>query len=170
MDFIFDQATANDAEQIDSIFKQGKTFLKAQGIDQWQGIHSPSIQMAKEDIQKGIGYVLRESGGDAVAYAAIIPGTDPTYIQIDGHWISSRPYCAIHRVAVSDSFRGKGLAKILLAQCKIQAKTLGAYSVRIDTHAENQIMQRVILHSDFIYCGIITLAYGAKRNAYECIL
>lgn len=170
MELIFGKAKAAESTQIGILFEKGKQFLKAQGIQQWQGSHSPSAAVAEADIRKGIGYVLRTPDGEVAAYAAIIPGEDPSYLEIDGQWICSGPYCAIHRVVVSDTLKGKGVAKQLLGQCMQEAKKLGARSVRIDTHAHNQIMQKVILHSGFIYCGEITLFYGAKRNAYEIIL
>lgn len=170
MEFIFDKASAEEVTEIGILFEKGKQFLKQQGIKQWQGSHSPSAAVAATDIQNGIGYVLRAQNGEIAAYAAIIPGIDSSYLEIDGHWLSDGPYCAVHRVVVSDAFKGQGLAKQLLAHCKEVARMLGASSVRIDTHAHNQIMQKVILHSGFVYCGEITLFYGDKRNAYETML
>lgn len=170
MDFLFEKATADQIEQISVLFEKGRQFLKAQGIDQWQQSHSPSAAVVEADIQKGIGYVLRTQEGVVAAYAAVIPGREADYDVIEGQWLGSGPYCAIHRVTVSEAFRGRGVAKELLKKCREQAKELGAHSARIDTHADNRIMQKAILHSGFTYCGVVTLSYGAKRNAYEAML
>ena len=63
-----------------------------------------------------------------------------------------------------------GLARRLLAECQAEARAHGAQSLRIDTHADNKIMQHTILSSGFCYCGVITQPSGAKRNAYEATL
>ena len=78
MELIFGKAKAADSTQIGILFEKGKQFLKAQGIQQWQGSHSPSAAVAEADIRKGIGYVLRTPDGEVAAYAAIIPGEDPS--------------------------------------------------------------------------------------------
>lgn len=40
-------------------------------------------------------------------------------------------------------------------------------NIRIDTHRDNTIMQHNILKHGFSYCGIILLADGAERLAYQ---
>ena len=42
-------------------------------------------------------------------------------------------------------------------------------NIRIDTHRDNRIMQHVILGYGFSYCGIIYLASGDERLAYQKI-
>ena len=42
-------------------------------------------------------------------------------------------------------------------------------NIRIDTHRDNRIMQKLISRSGFSYCGIILLADGAERLAYQRI-
>lgn len=39
--------------------------------------------------------------------------------------------------------------------------------IRIDTHADNKVMQDAILKNGFIYCGIITGSDGNPRLAYQ---
>ena len=41
--------------------------------------------------------------------------------------------------------------------------------LRIDTHHDNAIMQHVILKNGFTRCGIIHIASGAERIAFEKI-
>ena len=43
-------------------------------------------------------------------------------------------------------------------------------NIRIDTHRDNTIMQHNILKHGFNYCGIIYLASGDERLAYQKIL
>ena len=39
--------------------------------------------------------------------------------------------------------------------------------LRIDTHKDNIVMQRAVLRGEFQYCGIIHLANGDPRLAYQ---
>ena len=41
--------------------------------------------------------------------------------------------------------------------------------LRIDTHADNQVMQRCILREGFSHCGVIYVADGSPREAFERI-
>lgn len=43
-------------------------------------------------------------------------------------------------------------------------------NIRIDTHRDNTIMQHVMTKYGFTYCGIIYLASGDDRLAYQRIL
>ena len=92
---------------------------------------------------------------------AFIPGIDPTYGYIEGSWCSDAPYAAIHRVA-SDGAGGILAEAVAFGWEKIQ-------HLRIDTHADNWVMQRAIERAGFQKCGIIYLENGDPRIAYEKI-
>lgn len=42
-------------------------------------------------------------------------------------------------------------------------------NIRMDTHRDNTIMQHCISNDGFAYCGIIYLANGDERLAYQKI-
>ena len=42
-------------------------------------------------------------------------------------------------------------------------------NLRIDTHRDNRIMRRLIEKAGFSYCGVIVLADGSERLAYQKI-
>ena len=42
-------------------------------------------------------------------------------------------------------------------------------NIRIDTHHDNKIMQRLLEQNGFVYCGIIFLADASPRLAYQRI-
>ena len=101
--------------------------------------------------------------GEIAGVFCFFKGTDPTYATIyEGAWLSDAPYGVMHRVAVAK--RGRGVASACfdyaLGQCG---------NVRIDTHRDNQPMQAALLKNGFAYCGIIYLANGAERMAYQKI-
>ena len=49
------------------------------------------------------------------------------------------------------------------------AKTL-ADNIRIDTHAQNTTMQRQLEKNGFAECGIVYMADGAERIAFQKVL
>ena len=71
-------------------------------------------------------------------------------------------YGTIHRVA-SDG-RIHGMMGMIVQFCSERIVHL-----RIDTHADNKIMQHLILKNGFKRCGIIHISDGSPRIAYERI-
>jgi len=165
------QATMADLPQIESIIRDGRELLAAQAIDQWQGAY-PNTAVLVDDIHQGWTVVLEENN-EILGTAAIIPGEDPTYKQIEGQWLTVQaPYLAIHRVAVSSHHRGRGLAGELFQRLFAQIDhAQNIESIRIDTHPQNMAMQHVIKKNGFTETGMIDLEAaglkGTKDYAYE---
>ena len=121
----------------------------------------PTGEMVLGDIGPGYGKVLEENGRVA-GYFACIPSPDPTYAVIEGgSWLEDEtPYYVIHRIASYPNVHGV-------------FKTMMAYmegvtdNIRIDTHKDNRIMQHNLAKYGFTYCGIIHIASGAERLAYQ---
>ena len=92
---------AADLAQIDEIYKNAKKFMAATGnVNQWNS-GRPNMQTAREDMEKGIGYVAEENG-EILAVFMFSQAPDPTYAKIyDGAWLSDAPYGVIHRIAVA---------------------------------------------------------------------
>ena len=154
------KTTVEDIPRRQEIFDIGRKYQKENGNpNQWKKGY-PGETALRDDIEKGTGYVV-EQDGKIVGTFALIYGEDPTYGYIeDGAWKSSEPYAAIHRVASDGSVKGVG--SYILQWCIQQAG-----HVRIDTHHDNKTMQRVIEKNGFEYCGVIYLADGSPRVAYE---
>jgi hypothetical protein len=95
-----------------------------------------------------------------VAYFALLPSPEPTYDYIDGAWLTDEPYGVIHRIASYPDVHGVFSAIIDFAAARYP-------HLRIDTHRDNRIMQHVIAAAGFTCCGIIWLADGTERLAYE---
>ncbi|MGO1970555.1 MAG: GNAT family N-acetyltransferase [Levilactobacillus brevis] len=165
------QATMADLPQIESIIRDGRELLAAQAIDQWQGSY-PNTSILVDDIHQGWTVVLEENN-EILGTAAIIPGEDPTYKEIEGQWLTKQaPYLAIHRVAVSSHHHGRGLAGELFQRLFDQIDhAANIESVRTDTHPQNMAMQHVIKKNGFSETGTIDLTAaglpGTKDFAYE---
>ena len=106
--------------------------------------------------------VIDDESQQAVATFAFIPGPDPTYAQIyDGQWIDDEaPYYVIHRIAALTTARG-------VMQTVLDYAFTQTDNIRIDTHRDNVIMRHLMLKYGFTYCGIIYLANGDERLAFQ---
>ena len=130
-------------------------------LHQW-GVGYPSVEVVHRDIEQGVCYVATDGDdGEIEATMAFIPGPDPTYSYIEGGtWLNDEPYHVIHRIAVVRP--GKGYARHMLNWAFERAGT-----VRIDTHRDNVIMHHILQKYGFERCGVIYLANGDARDAYQ---
>ncbi|MBQ3250117.1 MAG: GNAT family N-acetyltransferase [Bacteroidales bacterium] len=154
------RATYDDVPVLMDVFRKARGIMRSSGnMNQWNDGY-PSEEVVRKDIDNGHCVVLCEDG-KVVATMAFIPGPDPTYAEIyDGGWLSDAPYHVIHRIAVAEP--GHNAAKVLLDWGFGQAG-----SIRIDTHKDNVIMHHVLSKYGFTHCGLILLANGDPREAYQ---
>lgn len=152
------KANLDDLPRILEIYAYARQFMRNTGNPtQWKE-GTPVESTLRRDIAAGQLYVQEDDGVHAVF--ALILGDDPTYAEIDGAWLSDAPYATLHRVA------GDGTRHGVLNQAVAFAKTQCGH-LRIDTHKDNQIMQRAIAKNGFRYCGVIITDDGTPRLAYE---
>lgn len=154
------KATYDDLSVLMDVFRKARGIMRSSGnMNQWNDGY-PSENIVRKDIDNGNCYVLCDDG-EVVATMAFIPGPDPTYAEIyDGGWLSDAPYHVIHRIAVAEP--GHNAAKALLDWGFGRVK-----SIRIDTHKDNVIMHHVLSKYGFTHCGMILLANGDPREAYQ---
>lgn len=155
-------AEERDVPRLMELFSQAREIMRADGnATQWAGEY-PSRNVVLEDIRLGRSFVIEDESGTAIGTFAFIPGIEPTYNRIyEGRWLEDTlPYATIHRLASTRD--SHGVAEVCFAWAWQQCKNL-----RVDTHADNHIMQHCILRAGFTYCGIIYLADGAPRLAYQ---
>lgn len=162
-------------EQIDrmcEITEQAKVQLRNLGLDQWQKGY-PSREIWIEDVKCGCTYLAMEEG-EILGMFAFQTTPDVSYYEIDGEWLTNDAYASMHRVCVSDSCKGKGVAGKMFAHGFAMAKKLGFASVRIDTHPGNLPMQRALKKAGFVPCGEIHLVGGCEdgdlRIGFERII
>ncbi len=156
------KANFNDLPIILMIYKEARQFMSQNGNpNQWGNTNPPTIR-TEEDIRENNLYVV-ESDGDILAVFYYKLGDDPTYrIIYDGEWLNEFPYGVIHRIAVSDKARGKGISGLCFDFAFNDCKNL-----KIDTHKNNLPMQKALAKHGFIQCGIIHLANGDERIAFQ---
>ncbi len=145
--------------EILNIYERARAFMRQSGNPtQWAGGY-PSHTLVETDIQEGYLYVCME-GESILGVFYYRQGEDPTYQKIDGAWQNDKPYGVIHRIAVGTP--GRGVAAFCFAWCFARCNNL-----KIDTHEDNLPMQRALAKNGFVRCGIIHLANGDPRIAYQ---
>lgn len=153
------KANLNDLDMIMPMIEKGRSHIQEYKIPQWINGY-PSVETISEDIQNDRGYVLIKD--DEIVGYFVILNHDPCYDKIDGKWIDDSPYIAVHRTVTK--YFNKGLGSLLFDELKQNYD-----HIRVDTHEGNVSMNKCLLKNNFKYCGVIYLADGAPRNAYEYI-
>lgn len=150
-----------DLADLEVIFARAREFMRSQGNGGQWGDGSPSMGIVEEDICNGNSYCVVGEDGVVEATFALVFGDDPTYSVIyDGEWLNDRPYATIHRIASAGRVKGIGDFCFEWAIAK-------AGNVRLDTHQNNISMHRLAQKHGFVKCGIILVADGTERVAYQ---
>lgn len=154
------KSTMADLPAIMEIYEIGRAFMRETGNPtQWTGGY-PSEALVRSDIEAGVSYVAVVNG-EVEAVFVFRMDEDPTYKIIeDGAWKNDAPYGVLHRIASRG--RVKGIGSDCIQWCFTQCGNL-----RGDTHANNHVMQHVMEKNGFEKCGIIYIADGTPRIAYQ---
>ncbi len=153
------KATENDLPRALAIYDSARRFMRRRGNTvQWVNGY-PSEALLRQDTARGDLYVMEDEGGVYGVFAFII-GDDPTYQEIDGAWLDDAPYGTLHRLGSDGTHRG------VLAEAVDWALTRLPH-LRADTHEANLPMQRCLERAGFTRCGVIHIADGTPRLAYE---
>ena len=152
-------AAPGDLPALSEIYRAARAFMAASGNPTQWGTTDPRPELLRRDIANGHLFVLCEGDTPRAAFA-LVPGEDPTYAVIDGAWVSDEPYATIHRLGSDGTCHGVFATALAFAAARQP-------HLRIDTHADNHIMQKLIARAGFRCCGIIHVADGSPRLAYE---
>ena len=163
----FRKATLSEIDSIWEILKQAILRRKMDGSNQWQDGY-PNLEVVKKDIEKEAGYVLTENES-IVGYIAVLINDEPEYAKIEGKWITNGDFVLYHRVAISESHLGKGLAKLMITHIEKFALENNIKSIKADTNFDNAAMLSIFDKMGYEYCGEVYFR-GSPRKAYEKVL
>lgn len=149
-----------ELETLMDMYAQARSFMAEHGNPhQWKDSY-PGRDRVIADIRSGCSYVC-EHDGRIVATFFYTEGEDDTYREIfHGQWLNDRPYGVVHRITSDGTV--KGAASFCLDWAFRQCENL-----KIDTHKDNYVMQRLLKKNGFEYCGIIYTDDGSERMAYQ---
>lgn len=156
---MFRGANRSELEQILKVYERARAVMAAGGNPtQWRENY-PSREQLERDILSNRLFVYMVNGQLAAVFAFVL-GEDPTYAQIEGKWLDDAPYGTLHRLASSGVRHG--VADAVIRWCAERCESL-----RADTHADNKAMQHILEKNGFVRCGIIHVADGTPRIAYQ---
>jgi RimJ/RimL family protein N-acetyltransferase len=167
MEYQFRQANYSEASQIWQILKDAIKRRKEDGSNQWQDGY-PSMEVVKSDIEKKIGFVFTQND-TIIGYSAVIINDEPDYINIEGKWLSDQDFIVYHRVAISEEFLAKGMAKKMIKLIEQYALSKNIYSLKADTNHDNIPMMKIFEKLGYSFCGIVYIRKSPRR-AYEKVL
>lgn len=161
-------ARPKDLEICAGLMREGRAFQQEQGFVQWTPDY-PNRDTVLEDIQSAKGYVLKVDGQIA-GYLCVDFDGEPAYEDIrQGQWETGEPYAAVHRLALSGQFRGRGLTTAIFEQVRALCLARGVTGIRGDTDPQNLRMQHVLEKNGFRRRGVI-LFQGSEKLAYDLSL
>ena len=155
-----------DLEPIMELVADAQNWFRRQGIDQWQDGY-PTPEIVLNDISNGNNYIVEYNGNIVATFVVSFDG-EPTYAVVKGKgWLNDNPYAVVHRIAVADEYRRKGIAVEILHYVEELCRERAISDIRIDTHRDNVAMRSLVKILDYTHCGRITLTSGALREAYH---
>ena len=156
------KANKNDLDEIQLLVKENQKYLKDNGIPQWINGY-PDNNILLDDINHDGLFIVKDD--DKLIGMFAKRDYEETYDVIDGKWLSDTPYVVIHRLAISNEYKRKGITTYIFNELKKNHS-----HIRVDTHELNKGMNSCLIKNDFKYCGIIKLKDNSLRNAYEYII
>ena len=156
------KSTLADLPRMQEIYARARDFMVETGNpNQWGPTNWPPEALLRADIAAGKSYVCTHEGSIVGTFFFDVYD-DPTYRHIeDGAWLDDSPYGVVHRVASDGTVKGTG------AFCIDWAMENSGH-LRIDTHGDNTVMQRLMEKLGFTHCGTIYVEEDDyPRLAYE---
>ena len=140
---MFRGARRSDLDAIMQIYARARQEMAASGNPTQWGTSFPPQDLIEEDIDTNRLFVYLHNGEMEAVFAFVL-GPDPTYAKIeDGQWLNDAlPYGTIHRLASAG--KRPGVATDVI-----------------------KIMQHLLEKNCFTRCGIIHVADGTPRIAYQ---
>ena len=165
-------AAEDDLDEIWALVGRAVKHMNASGNSQW-GEDYPTREFYAEDIARGELYVAITNIAHATVEHASIIGvacinTDqaPEYVPIP--WEISGPAMVIHRMAVDPDVQRQGVASSLFAFTEELARMQGIPAVHMDTYAQNDRMQALVIGRGYRKTGEVSFGRDARPLMYPC--
>ena len=167
------RATEENLPDILRIREDARRSLAAGHVDQWQG-REPDEEQFRTEIGLGECFVLLH-GDEIGGFFTLSLKPEPRYAEIrDGKWTENQTAAVLRHAAVSQKYRGSGLAEALIHSAEDETRTAGLRCLRTDTHRKNKPMQRLLRDTGFRYRGNVDVetepGHDPRRQCYEKLL
>jgi len=156
------RAVLTDIPQIMQLIAEVVPAMNAAGNFQWDNTY-PNAQVFEKDISLNQLWVA-DVDGAITGIAAITTDQEPEYANFG--WDINETAIVTHRLAVSQEYRGKGIAAALLMQAEHDAINRGIHVLRIDTNTTNQATQKLFPKLGYQFSGEIGLGFRPNLRFY----
>lgn len=165
----FRKSTKEDLKDIMAIIRDAQAYFKNNNIDQWQNGY-PNEDSILSDIESKESYVLVDDNEIiGTAYLSFAGESDYDVIY-EGKWLSHEDYAVVHRIAVKNDLKGKGIAGEIFKAIEKICLERGIHDIKIDTHRDNKSMQRFLEKQGFTRCGVVYLKDKSERIGFEKLI
>jgi len=155
-------ASLTDISGIMQLIAEVVPAMNAQGNFQWDSTY-PNAEVFEKDI--GLKQLwVADFDGVIAGIAAVTTDQEPEYAAVG--WDITETAIVTHRLAVSKSYRGKGIAAALLMQAEQEAVKQGINVLRIDTNTANQATQKLFPKLGYVFAGEIGLGFRPNLRFY----
>lgn len=166
---ILRETRKEEINEVMKIINEGKVLLKNNSVNQWQNGY-PNEDVILRDILNDESYVL-EHNNEIIGTTALSFRGEKTYDKIyEGKWLSNGEYAVVHRIAACKIDGIKSVGTEILKEVEKICLLRNIKNIKIDTHEDNKIMQRLLSKNNYKYCGVIYLEDGSKRIAFEKVI
>jgi GNAT superfamily N-acetyltransferase len=155
-------AILEDISAIMELIKEVVPLMNASGNFQWDSTY-PNMEVFGNDIALKQLWVAAIDG-DIAGIAAITTDQEPEYALVG--WDITQTAIVTHRLAVSEKFRGRGIAAALLMQAEQEAINRGIRYLRIDTNTKNAATQNLFPKLGYQFAGEIGLGFRPNLRFY----
>lgn len=154
----------SDKDAVLAIWRQGRSFLSENGVNQWQKGDYPGEEEFLLDYREERGRAVVKDGEIVGAFAFTLT-PELSYSSLSGSWDTEEgEYLTLHRTAVREDRRGEGIMGAILSFALVLARDNGKKSVRVDTHQDNASMRKALEKNGFLYKGELTLLEGSEKG------
>ena len=165
----FRKSTKEDLKDIMAIIRDAQAYFKNNDIDQWQNGY-PNEDSILSDIESKESYVLVDDNEIiGTAYLSFAGESDYDVIY-EGKWLSHEDYAVVHRIAVKNDLKGKGIAGEIFKAIEKICLERDIHDIKIDTHRDNKSMQRFLEKQGFTRCGVVYLKDKSERIGFEKLI
>lgn len=149
-----------DLPVIMTIMDQARIAQRKIGFRQWEDDY-PSPRIILDDIDSGRGYVWIDSTNTPVGYATIVIN-DKGYDSVIKRLRLRGDFAVIHRMAISDDYRGKGYSIEFFRHLEQKIKESGIRIVRVDTGEKNIPMLQALRKLNYSSLGLLEYSWGVR--------
>jgi GNAT superfamily N-acetyltransferase len=160
-------ASTRDLPCIVEIINTVVPLMQAAGNPQWDESY-PQLEHFATDIElEQLWVAVDDADSDCVVGVGALTTDQPDDYAAAGCDLS-KPSVVPHRMAVSPSYQGRGVAQMFLSKAEELARARGFEFVRIDTNKCNKVMQKVIPKAGFTFMKEITLTGKPDSWRFLC--